>query len=378
MLRGEADIKQADRWGRAGGKLRSATRLMLWNLSLMLLGILAVDLIFGSWVHEGRTRRLGVERSVSRTWDVSRLYGQPGTIARYSRDAFGFRGLYGDVSDIDILTLGGSTTAQRAISDEATWQSVLAREARANQIDLRVANAGIDGHSTLGHLRSFEHWLGEIEDLTPRIFIFYVGINDALLGYSGDFGRVPDGLRGALQNRSAVYDFLRRVRGALRVYRFGVGGTHYDWSTRTWTERPLQPTDTLAAAHVADYRARVGALAARARDFGATPVFVTQPDHFHTWNGDIKVGLADTMSTDIGDMNGLDFHLRLSALNRAMLQAASAHAAVGLDLAGTVAFAAEDFYDPLHNTPLGAEKIGRFLFRSLLERGLLAPDVASN
>ena len=46
--------------------------------------------------------------------------------------------------------------------------------------NFKIANAGIDGQSTVGHIWNFKNWLINIKDLNPKAIIFYIGINDLM------------------------------------------------------------------------------------------------------------------------------------------------------------------------------------------------------
>ena len=60
-----------------------------------------------------------------------------------------------NTKDVKILTVGGSTTDQRYINLDSTFQSIL--ESKINQYidkNICIANAGVDGHTTFGHIYS--------------------------------------------------------------------------------------------------------------------------------------------------------------------------------------------------------------------------------
>ena len=69
-----------------------------------------------------------------------------------------FRGNYNSTADIDILTVGGSTTKQHYIGDGFTWQDILSKNFQSHNEQISVVNAGIDGQSTFGHINNFHDW----------------------------------------------------------------------------------------------------------------------------------------------------------------------------------------------------------------------------
>ena len=124
---------------RLTGFVRRAGLNVLLNVIGLSLGLVAVELIFGSWVHSGFTNQLGILRSTHRTFDVSDLYPRSSSDpAVYTRDPNGLRGPFNSIEGIDVLTVGGSTTDQRYIADGETWQDALADAAGSSGIQLEV------------------------------------------------------------------------------------------------------------------------------------------------------------------------------------------------------------------------------------------------
>lgn len=95
----------------------------------------------------------------------------------YTTNSLGMRGP--EISnnfDFKIITVGGSTTHSLYNSDNDTWPHLLMIE--LNKIfskKIWLNNAGISGHSTMGHKILVEDYLIKLK---PDIIIFLVGIND--------------------------------------------------------------------------------------------------------------------------------------------------------------------------------------------------------
>jgi hypothetical protein len=81
------------------------------------------------------------------------LYDPPGDVL-YVRDKYALRGVHEPLASIELVTVGGSTTNQSLISEGHTWQDVL-----RSQLGIRVANAGVDGMSSFGHIVAVSDWL---------------------------------------------------------------------------------------------------------------------------------------------------------------------------------------------------------------------------
>ena len=146
------------------------------NLGFLAAFAVVIELIFGSIFFGENYGILVVDRNVSRRFDATERYG--GGVTEYRRDEHGLRGNYPDPSKIDILTIGGSTTNEILLDEGKTWSDRLGQEfAKANR-PMVVVNAGVDGQSTVGHLKIFELWFPKIPNFRPRYILAYIGIND--------------------------------------------------------------------------------------------------------------------------------------------------------------------------------------------------------
>jgi hypothetical protein len=164
----------------------SYLRILFVNLTVFLCLIFALELLFGEWLKfNPKVRSIPAALwGVSHKYDVSGLY-RDGGIVHYSRDALGYRGFDLDSRPI-LLTIGGSTTDQRFVSDKDTWQSILEAELENK---FNVVNAGVDGQSTFGHLVSIRDWhSNELRDAKLRSVLYYFGVNDGRLLTKGGIG----------------------------------------------------------------------------------------------------------------------------------------------------------------------------------------------
>ena len=356
----------------------SILKLATVNASILLVGFVVIELIFGSWVHAGKLDRLNLICDATIEYELHGLYPSDSDTAIYTRDPWCLRGGYDRVSDIDLLTVGGSTTDQRYITDGATWQDTLQEEFRKTGTRISIANAGVDGQSTYGHLMSFEHWLPEIDSLRPSWILFYVGVNDMFKSAGYAFDRLFDDslqrsspvekVKKSIRKRSALFYLYRTARGAVQAHAYGLDHRYTDpFATDGWVEEPLiSDHEKVLAPQLGAYAKRLRMLCERARDMGSTPIFVTQPSRVFKLEGDRIRGTSKNL--EIGDLrfNGVDYYHFLGVLNAKTLEIARECGALGLDLASELTFDPEaDFYDRIHNTPSGARRIGRYLHAKL-------------
>ena len=185
----------------------SALQILLWNLTIFLCLIFALDLLLGEWLKfNPKVRAIpAAQWGVSASYDVSGLY-KDGGVVLYTRDEAGYRGFDRDSRPI-LLTIGGSTTDQRYVSDDDTWQSILEVEI-AKKLD--VVNGGVDGQSTFGHLVSIRDWHSdELGDAKVQGVLYYLGVNDGRLLTKGGIGL------NEYDNLYASATMLQKVRIAL-------------------------------------------------------------------------------------------------------------------------------------------------------------------
>lgn len=348
-------------------RLREWTGVALVNLAVLVALLAVVELALGTWFFGPNLGALNVHTNVQLRIADSPHY-PPGAIAHYRRDRFGLRGDYGgDPARIALLAVGGSTTNEQFVGEDDTWSAILGRELQARGKPLVVANAGVDGHSTAGHLRSFDLWFAKIPGLRPRYIVFFIGINDR--------GVAPDAVAGAdalahdsayrrlrtyVENNSVLVRAARVIRGWFAARRIGV---HYgtgkgEAKDSRWVPAKVPPG--LAARlrpHVDGYARRLRALHAKALAFGATPIYVTQI------NGDGR--LRDGAIQEIDASGGGATFAELSLYNAELLKFCAEAKALCIDLAGELRFGPGDFYDSVHTTPQGSRKIGMYLAEKL-------------
>jgi len=341
-------------------------RILAVNAMLLAVGLLALELVFGSWIRDNRIQQLNLITDRFYLHDVSSLYDNGGRPVEYRRDRYGLRGAYEDPASIDVLTVGGSTTDQKYVGEGETWQDVLRdRFARDGRM-VSVVNAGVDGHSTIGHLRSFDWWFPSIPGLAPHYVLFYVGINDVHVESQREYDRLaqPD-TRTALdwiRERSGLYYMYRTLRGIWLAEQKQVGHRRVDFGTVTWVDAPLRRGHALRSAdRRRAYANRLKRLARLTRELGAEPVFVTQTLMSSREVDGRLVGVEGVGS------NGLDANIILGLFNATTLQVCREVRAICVDLARELRpeFDDADFYDFSHTTPRGAAKIGAYLYRSL-------------
>lgn len=356
---------------------RKILRIACWNAGLVLVGLAGVELVFGHWFFGPNLGLLAIPRDVRIEHRLDYLPGRP--VARYTRDSFGLRGTYGRPSDIDVIVVGGSATNELYVGDGETYVDVM-RAALAEAAEKAgkkppvVVNAGVDGHSTVGHLRAFDVWFPRIPDLRPRWVVFYVGINDVFVDLQAEHDSTISETRGMsarllryLKNHSVLFELHRIVVGSRKASRqrviHGGGGATMAFPVfvdDAGIERRKAVLRADRREALRQYRSRIEGLVEKTRALGARPIFVTQR------RGDVRFGGKGVRSGMAGaSANASDDQLLLENIGEVTLDVCAAMAVACVDLGRELRFENGDFYDTVHVTPSGAKKIGIYLGRRI-------------
>lgn len=324
---------------------------------------------------------MNIVRNRSYVYDVSGVYDASDPAVAYRRDEFGLRDDCASPADIDILTIGGSTTDQRLVPFESTYQKVmqdeLSRELGRNAC---VSNAGVDGHSTYGHVMAFRHWLPLIPRLEPKIIIFYIGLNDATVIDNGPhrFDRREDDWYTSLKRLKVVQLALWAANVAVSFYRRPAPHKAWASSRAEYDQVQLKPdTARLSAINAEKFRGRLRIMLAEAGEYGAEVMCVTQPSRMVLRKDGKSYGLRyKTAASNDKMYSGLDWDYFLRELNEVMRQECGDDRLVDLY---KLPFDRSLFYDDMHTTPAGSEKVGRelsdWLLKSDLRTTLAARDL---
>jgi hypothetical protein len=340
-------------------------KLIAVNLSICIALLVPVELIFGDWF-SGRDAlgMLTVKSSI--------LYIEPspfypaGTMITYRRNAYGLRGPDEDPAHIDILAIGGSTTNERFLDENDTWTVRLTELLRRHDCPLSIANAGVDGASTLGHIASFDTWLNRVPGLKPRFALVYIGINDAFVDPHAS--ALPREERYASPLRRfeyyiAAHSAVHRLYSVLRgLWQARQAGLPYGESPLpreiAWESVSLTDSSSSAIAERAvAYRRRLEQLNERIRAFGARPIYITQER--------MDGRQVDGTWQQVPGSNGAFFTAILDAINHETLAFCRGSGESCIDLAGQLVFQPGDLHDAIHTTASGSARIADFLARTL-------------
>jgi hypothetical protein len=358
----------------------SLFRVLFLNLLFIIAGLVLVELIFGDWFRSrDPLSRILIRRNFDLKYKLNGIYESDLDMIKYTRDSFGFRGksIFNKPELVDVITVGGSTTDQKYIDDGRTWQEVMERRFREEGRTIHIANAGVDGQASTGHIKNFELWFNNIPTLKPRFIIFYIGINDIYSAHMVHKDKLFlsrwSRFKTLIWDHSALYELYRRVRGTRAAiiaqvnHRRKLDSTTLKFSDTTILDP--REYELYTTKFIPDFKERVAKLIEYTKAMGAEPIFVTQSTG-RTKVIDGKVlGVEGTFGLADSDykMNGMGFY-KISNLYADAIREACAGRYTVVDLTKNPMWFNIDFYDIHHNSEVGAEKLGNHLYLQLKDK----------
>jgi hypothetical protein len=295
----------------------------------------------------------------------------------HTKNSLGFRGaeLPPDFGRwLTIITVGGSTTECFYLSDGQTWTDDLGRELSRNFTRLWINNAGLDGHSTFGHLLLLKEYILKLQ---PKCVLFLVGINDVgrddLAAYDkGAAGlnliQPRQGLLTTLAQHSAFCSLVLNLSRYLDGYRRGLVHHQVDLEKLPKQElndpgRAARLKQMHARKYLVPYAHRLIALVTACQDQGIEPVLLTQPA---LYGPAVDPATGVNLGTiKVGRDNGRLAWEILELYNDVTRQVARQEKISLIDLARELPKDSRYYYDFFHFTNAGAAAAAGIISRDL-------------
>ena len=345
--------------------------------------LLFLELIFGNWFKTNewlKANNLNIIRNREIVYNTEKITGVKDSTIKYSRNEFGLRDNCKSISDIKIITIGGSTTDQRYIDDSKTFQTLLQKKIlkEFNKIYC-ISNAGIDGHSSFGHLYSFKYWFNLIPNLRPDYFLLYIGINDASLRLKPRIGiehpekKKIDSLIYKFKENSAFYSLLRKLKDYWSQNTNGIFAMHsyevpslenYNSNKKTISLENLIKENSMY------FSERLKKIIYEIKTYGSKPICVSQPHLFVELKNGKKFGFDKVSSFQGKNINGIDFQESLNLINNILKKECVLNGGYFFDIASRK-FDKSDFYDLVHMSPKGTQKLADYLFYEMSNYNLI-------
>lgn len=277
-----------------------------------------------------------------------------------------------------ILTVGGSTTHSARQSDGLDWPSHVRRALEEEFENVWLNNAGLEGHSTIGHRYLLEQFL---VDLRPRMVTLLVGANDRGAYDKQDLDAKHQVDKQPLVGKVVANSELLSTALVLwRVNRADRQGLHhweFDLENNPRVDLASEDREGVLAPHrerySAGFRDRVAGLVRLCREAGIEPVLITQPG-FYGDGVDPRTGL-EVGTLSVGESSASLAGAVLETYNDVTREVARAEGVLLIDLAVEMPLDSTYFYDWIHFTNAGSEEVARIVSRHLIEHLREKPDL---
>ena len=297
------------------------------------------------------------------------------------RNSLGFRGEEppADFADwLTIVTVGGSTTECRELADDKTWPQVLDTKLKGDFRHLWLNNAGLSGHSTYGHLALVR---GYLVKLKPKVVIFLVGCNDiGLKDLNGADKNINKELtlssfRSLERFLGAMSDYSEVAAALLNLKRYFFPKietqiTYDEIDLKTLEKRTRSAGTKATFARLCRpeclnaYRTRLEDLINITERNGITPIMATQPALYGNVVDDITgVNLGNIRATT--NLDGLTAWEAMESYNDVTRKICQDKNILLIDVAKELPKSSKYYYDLVHYTDAGAEKVAAIMFANL-------------
>jgi lysophospholipase L1-like esterase len=290
----------------------------------------------------------------------------------HRKNSFGFRGEEWDgqkVKDkITILTVGGSTTECYFIDDNRTWANLLGKKLSQKYPNI-INNAGLNGHSSVGHVVLLENYFPKIK---PDYALILLGINDIANTENGG-NKFDDNLNESqgfrhyvqkIEDYSRLINLLHSLYRSYEAYKFGLNDKN-EWVLDK-KYKPLLTssldTDKILNIHAKAqeiYKSRLIKILDLCKKNGTEPIFITQPLLFGY--GKDSITNIDLGQYPIYAINGEMYWKKLQIYNQSLKIVAADNQVSVIDLAKELPKNSLYFYDDMHFSDKGCEKVSEIL-----------------
>jgi len=271
---------------------------------------------------------------------------------------------------LTIFTIGGSTTECMFINQQKTWPTLISNELNKSFRNVWLNNAGLDGHSTYGHIKLLQDY---IVNMKPKICIFLVGCNDV---NRPDLSKADKNVFNQNQNLVvSLARFSELANVCLNYYR------HHDAKRRQllvglpypltgFPPRAISDSSSLLALSklkpdVARYGERLRKLISICRDANILPIILTQPCLLGNVTDDVTG--VDLATFPYKDINGKLLWSEFQLYNGETISVCNQEKVKVIDLANLLPKSSKYYYDVFHYNNAGCRKINELLSPVIVE-----------
>ncbi len=296
----------------------------------------------------------------------------------YSRNSLGFRGPLptDSINKLpSLICIGGSTTECRFISDSLTWPFQLYKTVKDSVPAFWLNNAGIDGHSTFGHLLVLKEY---ITRLKPKYITLLIGTNDVEADKPGQFDAMNEKKINFLSAKSFFKSVLNKTElGSTLFQLYAIRGAykkgliHKEVDFTTLQDTVFAPAFTTAVlkkqdAYLAAYRNRINEMISICRANNVTPILITQPSLLGNYTDSVTmINMGNKIIPEAEPVTNAALAGSVLELYNDVVRSFSTHVKV-IDLAALMPKNSNYYYDFIHYTNSGCSKVASIIAKQLI------------
>ena len=333
-------------------------KTVLINLGFIVVLIVIIEMIFGYWF---KANNFGIYARSQRNVRilVSTEHSGKKTEHLYKRNFYAFRGDEFNPKDVEIIFMGGSTGNQRYTPENLSIVGKLNSFLEKDNINKKIYNASTDGQSTRGYVNNFLYWFAKIPNFKPKVFIFYSGINDSKCcpkwarHYDFKFAdKTILRFRDYVKNNSILIELFKKVEdkyfpkmifGYMQPYKKPDEDYEFIDFNKAQIKYSKDEINEKQKKMLISFQKNLQNLKIQINKYNVKPIFITQVQY--DGNGDNNVFLINEELKKFSKKN----NYALIALDEII---------TGLNKA--------DFYDWVHTTFDGSNKIAKAIYPQLL------------
>ena len=296
----------------------------------------------------------------------------------YSRNSLGFRGPEPTDSVnklFSLICIGGSTTECRFISDSLTWAYQLSAKLKDSLPAIWLNNAGVDGHSTFGHLLLLKEY---ITSLKPKYVTFLIGVNDIENDKPQQFDMMNEKKINylsvkiffkSLLNKTELGSTFFQLYAIKGAYRKGLIHKEVDFAAlkdTVLTESYKADILKKQATYLTQYRQRISNMITICKANNVKPILLTQPSLFGNYTDSATmINMANKMIPGVTPVCNAVVMENVLELYNDVVRSFGNQAKV-VDLAALMPKNSNYYYDFIHYTNAGCSKIAAILSNELI------------
>lgn len=276
---------------------------------------------------------------------------------------------------LSMITVGGSTTECFNLNDGKDWPALLQKKLEEKYDHVWINNAGFNGHSTFGHLILLNDYISKVK---PKYVLYLVGCNDVGRDDLNKFDQMHIKSE-YLSWRNWIYknsELAGLVINIIRTYnaysnRLAPGYLKFEEApTVEMSEREIENEVEKQEEYLRGYRSRLNTVVENTRKWEMEPILITQPCALGE-GIDPKTGV-DLEKIKVCGMHGKTYWQILEQYNEVTRKIGMRTNTMVIDLANKLPKNTIYFYDCLHFTNTGSEKVAEIIFQDLTIKNLNA------